>query len=565
MRHVGWLLLILGCIATTPTRPVTAPATPISTEGLCAALPTGLHLVRVDPIAGDDSASGECASPAACTPWKTLAHAGASAKPGDLVELVAGTYAEDAAILVSGTATQPIVFSSVEGAEVILQKSVVLAGNSHLQFRGLRFESPSNDIWFGADKDTHDLTLIGNTFNSSSDKRDQSFSGLKFEGRTTVLCGNSFGSWLGDMVTAEGVDGFLLENNDFSQSTAMHSLVAVVGRHVVIRGNAFRNPWHRVLHITDRSAESPSEDVLVENNTFIDSDWVTGRALPSNEQQFQGGAEVVRFMGARGIFRNNLLVGNHEGNNWECRGVLNFQTFVNAGSGFDVRRYTKFRVYNNVFEANKSSSIIFYQGPAADPGNLDDNKFKNNIITKAQKFSIATCNKGVPWQTYRFEGNLVPGQQVRFTEVGELPVTLKDMQVSFFTSFVGNLGDSPSYVYDGFAGTVTADPASYRLKNLREAFEAYRLTATSAGKDKAAALAKATIDVSESTALHVDDAHWFSAGYGLVAGDVIRVGTSTARITAIDVADGLLTLDGPVTAKAGDPVTLDGLKDIGVR
>jgi len=565
MRHALGIVLMVGCAAPTPPRPTTAAVAPMSVEGVCAPRAPGLRVMKVDPVGGDDAASGECASSSACAPWKTLVHASAAASPGDLILLAGGTYADEVAFKVSGTADKPIVFAAAPGEVPVLRKSVRLEGVAFVEFRGLQFESPNNDSWLVADKRSHDLYLTGNSFDSSSNQRDQAFSGLKLEGSHLVLCGNVFGSWLGDMVTAEGVDSLLIENNDFSQSTGMHALVAVVGRRVVIRGNVFRNPWHRVLHITDRTADSPSEDVVVENNTFIDSDWVKGRPLPSNEERFQGGAEVVRFMGARGIFRNNLLVGNNEGNNWDCRGVLNFQTFANSGAGFDVRRYTKFRVYNNTFAANKTSSLIFYQGPKADMGNLDDNQFKNNVITGAQTFSIATCNAGIPWSTYRFENNMVSGQQVRFSEVGEMPVTIKDMQ-GRFSNFSGNLVDEPTFVNDGFAGAVAADPTSYRLANRPAAFAAYRLAVGSTGRDQAVALAQVTSDVVASTTLSVDDAYWFSSGYGLVPGDTLRIGAAvTATITGIDLATGVLTLDAPVTARAGDPVTLERFTDIGIH
>jgi len=567
MRQVLWVVLIVvGCGAPPPKRPVTPKVAPLDATLLCAPLPAGLRAMKVDPVNGNDSASGECASASACTPWKTLTHAAATAKPGDLIRLAGGRYSEDAAFSASGTSEKPIVFAAADGEVPVFEKSVLLNGNAYVQFRGLQFEAPNNDVWLQTDAAAHDIALVGNAFDSNSDKRGQAFSGLQLSGRHLVLCGNVFGSWLGDMVTGEGVDELLIQNNDFSQSSGMHALVSIVGKHVIIRGNAFRNPWHRVLHITDRSSANQSEDIVVENNTFIESDWAKGRPVPSNEEQFQGGAEVVRFLGARGVFRNNLVAGNHEGNNWACRGVLNFQTYTNPGGlGADVRRYTKFRVYNNTFASNKTSSIVFYEGPKADTGNLDDNKFKNNIIVGAEKYSIATCNKGIPWWTYRFENNWVTGAQVRFSEVGELPGTIKDMQVSFSESFSGNSGDEPQFVNNGFAGAVGADPTSYRLANLPEAFAAYRLASGSPGVAKAGALANVIGDVVASTTLRIDDAYWFSSGYGLVAGDAIRVGLLPATITRIDLAANTLTLDRPVSAKKGDPVTLDGFTDVGVK
>jgi hypothetical protein len=399
------LLTALACTPL-PKRPQTPIVTPLSSPA-CTPLPTPLRTLEVDAAHGDDTASGLCATSATCTPWRTLTHAAASAQPGDLVLLTAGTWSESQVdFAVDGTAEHPIVFAAAPGQTATINVPLTIHQRAWLVFSGLTFDAPTADAWVTLAGANAHVAFIGNAFDSHAPNRsDGAFVGLGLTGTELTLCGNAFGSWLGDMVSADAVDGLLVENNDWSQASGMHALLAVVGHHVVIRGNAFRNPWQRALHLSDRSDDDQTEDVLIENNTFIDSDWVKGSPNPSDEEQFQGGNEVVRFLGARGIFRNNLLVGNHAGDDWACHGILNFQTFHSC-SGIDTHRFTRFRVYGNTFDANATTSIIFYRGI---PGVLDDDQFKNNVITRPGKYASSVCGAGVPWQGYRFEANALPG------------------------------------------------------------------------------------------------------------------------------------------------------------
>ncbi len=522
-----------------------------------------MRTLKVDAANGDDGASGLCADASSCTPWKTLAHAAKSAQPGDLVTIAGGTWSEQVDFAVDGTADGPIVFAAAAGETVIINATWTLKARSWLTFRGLTFDSPRADGWIRSEGANQHITFVGNAFDSHApNQTNGEFIGLSLTGSNATLCGNTFGSWLGDQVSANAIDGLLVENNDWSQASSNHALLVVVGRNVVIRGNAFRNPWQRVIHITDRSDDNQTQDVLVENNTFIDSDWVQGAPHPSLEEQSLGGNEVVRFLGARGIFRNNLLVGNHEGNNWPCHGILAFTTF-HSTAGIDTHRYTQFRVYGNTFDSNKTTSIIFYQGIG---GVLDDNHFKNNVVNRPEKFGVSVCGSGIPWQGYRFERNVLPGDSLHFPDTATSGSAVAVMEQSNPVTFLRNLGEAPVFVNEQFGGTVAADFTTYTLAKLPDAFAAYRLAASSVGRGQAAPLTTVRGASVQSTTLQVDDALWFSAGFGVTTGDVLRIGaTVTARVTARDVDARTLTLDRPVTVSVGDPVTLDGVPaDVGV-
>jgi hypothetical protein len=80
----------------------------------------------------------------------------------------------------------------------------------------------------------------------------------------------------------------------------------------------------------------------------------------------------------------------------------------------------------------------------------------------------------------------------------------------------------------------------------------FRLQTGSPCIDKGAFLTYATTGGSGNL-VTVADARYFSDGYGITAGDVIRVGGNTATITR--VSDNTLTLDRSINWSFGDKVS----------
>ncbi|MFT3699857.1 MAG: hypothetical protein QM831_42325 [Kofleriaceae bacterium] len=494
-----------------------------------------------------------CAVPATGNPVPvdpgTFASALAAAQPGDELQLASGTYIGPFELDASH-----VILRAADGAAPVIAEDLIVRG-SDVEIRGIQFDAQTAGYaWLEVQGAPSDIRLIGNAFDSHAPNRDDgAFVGVALTGDHLTLCGNAFGSWLGDEVSADKVDRMLVEHNDWSQASAEHSLFAIVGHHIVIRDNAFRNPWQRALHITDRSDDDRTDEVVVEHNTFIDSDWKTGSPNPSNEEQNQGGNEVVRFLGARGIFRDNLLAGNHEGDNWDCHGILNFQTFISS-AGIDTRRLADFRVYGNTFDSNKTSAIIFYMGQP--PLDATNNKFLNNVITNSEHYAFSLCGDGhdVPLDTYRISHNVMPGESVHLNDQTILDVIAAALAMP--SVFDQNMNKQPTYTNPGFADGVAADPTSYRLANLDSAFAAYRLTNLSDGAGFSTPLAQ--VVSSSGATLTVDDALVFSDGEGVVDGDVIDIGGATAMVIARDVDANTITLDHEITVEPGNPIRLAG-------
>lgn len=96
---------------------------------------------------GDNAAAGTLAAP-----WKTLAHAAATAVAGDTVELRGGTYAERVTFTRSGTAAAPIIFRAHASETPILDGSTLTVGTgwhpflwlqnvSHVTLQGLELRA----------------------------------------------------------------------------------------------------------------------------------------------------------------------------------------------------------------------------------------------------------------------------------------------------------------------------------------------------------------------------------------------------------------------------------------
>jgi predicted phage tail protein len=82
------------------------------------------------------------------------------------------------------------------------------------------------------------------------------------------------------------------------------------------------------------------------------------------------------------------------------------------------------------------------------------------------------------------------------------------------------------------------------------------LQAFLAAIDTGAHLTKTAAAGTKTTKIKEQDARFFSDGFGMIKGDAVMIGKSTARILAVDIASNTITLDKALTFKAGDNVDL---------
>jgi hypothetical protein len=91
----------------------------------------------------------------------------------------------------------------------------------------------------------------------------------------------------------------------------------------------------------------------------------------------RGSTEVVLFCPARGIFRNNIIVGTNPGRRRPWNGALDFQTYEDQHFKVPSNRSERLRVYHNTLAFNRSNAVAFsIATPAA---HVEDNRFVNNV------------------------------------------------------------------------------------------------------------------------------------------------------------------------------------------
>ena len=94
----------------------------------------------------------------------------------------------------------------------------------------------------------------------------------------------------------------------------------------------------------------------------------------------------------------------------------------------------------------------------------------------------------------------------------------------------------------------------------------YKLDSKSPCIDTGAPLTVAVSD-GQGTRVTVEDALFFSDGYGIVEPDVVRIGYQKSKIVSVDYENHTITLIGSLSWRKGDPVSLDydgNMPDIGL-
>lgn len=215
---------------------------------VCAAFYASFSALAADrhvSLTGNDANPGTQAAP-----WRTLKKAGEAAVAGDTVYIHPGTYTNDRlAVRNSGTAGNPIVFrpqtegtvtidgssieqenlaklelSSAPGGDVRPGRrwwgTIDMYGVSHVQVRGLSVLNSRGSCIFG--QGVNHITVEANNINGCFTsgigfiRRYDSVGVFQFNTNVTVRANeitNAVNGGFNEVITMEGVDGFLVENN----------------------------------------------------------------------------------------------------------------------------------------------------------------------------------------------------------------------------------------------------------------------------------------------------------------------------------------------------------------
>lgn len=240
--------------------PVTPPAPEPPSEGTA---------LRLSPSGVD---TNDCS---AAKPCKTLNRAYKLAKPGQVVEMAAGTYTDTALSLDSTkTSAADVVFRPVAGAAVTVSPQLHVYAQ-HLELRELRFTSKlwiessaayvtirnstlkNFDLYSNGTQSSHDISFIGGSIGPSADENSR----IASNGPSTSASPKN--------ILIEGV-----EFHDFTVSPGSEAHVeclqvwAVDG--LTIRNSKFRNceVFDVFLQKLPEGAAATPSNILIENNFF---------------------------------------------------------------------------------------------------------------------------------------------------------------------------------------------------------------------------------------------------------------------------------------------------------
>ncbi len=343
-------------------------------------------------------------------------------------------------------------------------------------------------------------------------------------------------------------DHNLIEGNSITK--AAHALWALkCSNYTIVRNNYFHNELQKIGEIYDcdnagyGSAEFPkmfsyddTKHNIVEGNVFA--------FTPSsgNSSPYAG----IQYAGQFGIIRNNIFYDN-----------TGPPIGLTIYGGEAENNYSN-RIYNNVFYANKLGALDI---SGSSSSGFRDQQIKNNIFFKNKfvqndfRWSWYTTLDDKPVQvlTGRIDEVVFDSNNIFSTSVEEVYTIAYGSRTSS-SNEVGQTLDwwesnRPFFIRN----SMQADPLFVDAAQLD-----FRLQANSPMIDAGSFLAQAVNSGNSSALLVVDDAKWFSSGYGIAEPDSVQFENQTARahIVSIDYTNNEITLDSALSWSTGQKVSL---------
>ena len=464
------------------------------------------------PPAGSDSNPGTREKP-----WATLSHANSTLQPGDIVRLREGVYREQIRPSRSGTPGLPITYSSFGDEKVVITDvgiGINLDQRSEIVIDGIAVDGNPTaknrgpvSTWLSMEGASH-VVVRNSTFRYSSN------SGVKMSGdcsfnallnNTLSHTGNPTKSGGNLLVIGAGCRHNLLQGNRISHAGHYLAILFPGAKFNVIRDNEFLAQWHGGLDVR-------GESNLVDNNIMAYASKLSvDRATPPG----------MRVAGTANIFRRNEVYRNdfYAGLGSDKLDKKNNYKYINHDA----------RIYSNVFYDSEGWWNWIYRTPNGVWGNV----LKNNIAHatgNAPLISYAARNTTTTDRLLGsvYAGNTLVGNLISAKGIGDHD--LDWFQENYPDHFQKNIDSDPMFV------APEADVPDFRLSPLSPSI------------NKGVFLTR-TLKSGSGTTLQVEDARYFSDGFGVVEGDLIQLEgeESTARVLGVNYKTHELSLDRPLT------------------
>lgn len=249
---------------------------------------------------GSDSAAGTLEAP-----WRTVAKALASATPGQVVIVRAGTYPEWLTLSRSGTETAPITLTSYPGERATITGRLKITG-SYVRVSGLRFQG-------GTPANASDVLV----YVSGGDHVEVSGSELTGAAMSAIYVGDP----------GNGADAFRFVSNwvhdNGSHYNLDHGIYCGTARDALIANNLFERSYAYGIHLYP-----DCDGAVVTQNTVVgsgrsgiivggESTTADGNVVVNNVVAFNADYGVRAYWGgptgSGNLIRDNLFYGNPAG------------------------------------------------------------------------------------------------------------------------------------------------------------------------------------------------------------------------------------------------------------
>jgi len=496
---------------------------------------------------GDDWNSGTSIS----EPWRSIAKANGALRAGDTVFLRGGEYVDDPIEPArSGQPGQPIIYSGYQGERAVITSHTVVGLNEAIALRDIAHIVIEKLVFTGRQPSPNATLKHFATFDNASyiEIRDCEFEYAEGWAGMNLVGGSHHNKLLRNRIDFVGAydqagddygDGIWVADSSHHNLIASnyithggHDLLRTKGYRNIVQDNTFDNDWSDVAGpgLGGRNLTLDGTENVFQRN-------IVRNAARSTDAPKNSGMKVE---GRGNIVRRNLLVDNHH-------------DAIQTETGSWQQYAQNARIYHNTIYNNGGAAwrVRFYETTNWPTGNV----FKNNLVFGNRQdppndgedadFRIILSNSGV---------NAPGGNEI----VNNLVVKAAtgDARIYMTPPFALVLLDNAESTYGDLIANNIQEPPVF-AKQQRFVLNDYELAAGSRGHDEAAPLTF-TASSGFGSRIRVEDASYFTDGYGLAPGDVLRIGfEEDVRVLEVDQRANELTVDREIGWTEGDAVMLE--------
>jgi len=474
---------------------------------------------------------------ATATPWCTIAKATATVVAGDTVNIRAATYYKSLALTTSGTAGNYITFQAYTGETPILDGTglgsvimVNLPNVGYVKIIGLTITNYDGSgiraSLSGTGKNLSHIEIRNNTISN------QTYTGSY--GHTILVAAWPWSS--NNSYTDIIIDGNTIHDVDTGIDTAHNEVLTVAGTitRFQITNNTIYNAPYIGIDVIGRNYDSYEQ---YPNNGIISGNTLYGIGEAAKNR-------CIYIDGAKNITIENNIVYNSTGHgisvNAEQAGFTTANIIVRRNKIWNVTRNISFGSTDSGLANNTrvvhNTTVITASGLTANYGIFcgSGNIAKNNIsyISSTVLFHIYMNYPTCYGYNYIFDyNNYYPSnKQLKYQGSTYTPL-LAWQQIGQDTH---SISQDPLFMNLG---------GDFRLQSNSPCIDhgGFLTTTSSSGT---------------GTTLVVQDARYFTDGYGVVQGDLIQVGSNApVRVTSVNYNTNTITVDKSISWNKGDGVS----------